>query len=99
MNLYLCFLMSIFTVAKTQDCICLEEITSVRGLRNPVYLINGGDERIFIIEQVGVVWIVDINDDRRITEPFLDISDVVKSGNVTQDERGFLQVWMCFVRP
>ena len=84
----LCFV----TLASSQDCICLEEIQSLSSLRNPVVLTHGEDERIFIGEQVGVVWIVNITDNQRLAEPFLNMTELVKTESRTGDERGFLQV-------
>jgi glucose/arabinose dehydrogenase len=55
------------------------------GLLNPVGITNAGDERLFVVEQEGLIRIV--NPDGTINpEPFLDIQDKV----IFQGERGLL---------
>ncbi len=53
--------------------------------RNSLYLGHAGDDRLFIVEQDGVIWIVE--GDTRIEQPFLDIRDRV---GATANERGLL---------
>jgi glucose/arabinose dehydrogenase len=57
----------------------------IDGFTRPVVVANAGDDRLFVVEQRGVIWIV--QDGIRSTEPFLDIrSRVVDRGN----EQGLL---------
>jgi glucose/arabinose dehydrogenase len=57
------------------------------GYNKPLYLTHAGDgsDRIFIVEQRGVIWILD-KDRRQIETPYLDISARVRSGG----EQGLL---------
>jgi glucose/arabinose dehydrogenase len=56
-----------------------------REFKRPVYLTHAGDERLFIVEQPGLIWI--LQDGERVPEPFLDIQDrVMDQGN----EQGLL---------
>jgi glucose/arabinose dehydrogenase len=47
------------------------------------------DERLFVMDQTGVILIIDA-DGNRVDEPFLDISDRMVEVNVGYDERGLL---------
>ncbi|MFQ5993750.1 MAG: PQQ-dependent sugar dehydrogenase [Acidiferrobacterales bacterium] len=66
--------------------IALREVAS--GLRKPVHVTNAGDgsNRLFIVEQGGVIRILEVGQLR--AQPFLDIQDRVVSGG----ERGLLSV-------
>ncbi len=55
------------------------------GFNNPVLLAHAGDERSFIVEQDGLIWVIE--NGRRINEPFLDIQDRV---GTDANERGLL---------
>lgn len=68
---------------------CLVEVAN--GLRNPVLMIhaNDGTHRMFIAEQVGIVWVY-LPDGGRLDEPFLYLQDSVVSTAWHGDERGFL---------
>lgn len=55
------------------------------GFSSPVGLKNAGDERLFVVEQGGVIKIVDLNGVVNTT-PFLDIESIVNAGG----ERGLL---------
>ena len=72
------------TTAAAQDALRLEPV--VVGLELPVFVGHAGDgsERLFVVEQVGRILIVDAGE--LLAEPFLDISDDVLSGG----ERGLL---------
>jgi glucose/arabinose dehydrogenase len=65
-----------------------ETVTS--GLTSPVGLTNAddGSNRLFIIDQTGIVNIVE--NDELVEEPFLDISDKLVTLDPTYDERGLL---------
>ncbi len=63
----------------------LEVSEFARDFANPVKITHAGDERLFVVEQAGVIHILQ-PDGSRIDEPFLDISDLVASGG----ERGLL---------
>ena len=56
----------------------------VSGLRQPVVIANANDDRLFIVEQAGVIKVV--VDGQLLAEPFLDIAARVASGG----ERGLL---------
>lgn len=55
------------------------------GYQNPAGIVNAGDERLFVVEQVGRINILYI-DGTKETTPFLDISSQVSSGG----EKGLL---------
>ena len=55
------------------------------GFSSPLALKNAGDERLFVVEQGGVIKIVDLNGVVNST-PFLDIQSIVNAGG----ERGLL---------
>ena len=55
------------------------------GFSSPLALKNAGDERLFVVEQGGVIKIVDLNGTVN-TAPFLDIQSIVNAGG----ERGLL---------
>ena len=55
------------------------------GFSSPLALKNAGDERLFVVEQGGVIKIVDLNGTVNPT-PFLDIQSIVNAGG----ERGLL---------
>ena len=57
------------------------------GFSRPVDIANAGDDRLFIVEQDGVIRIID-EDGNKIDEPFLDINEEVDSE--THSERGLL---------
>lgn len=57
------------------------------GFDNPLSLTHAGDERLFIAEQEGLIWIIE--NGQRINEPFLDIRDLVGTDG---NERGFLGI-------
>ena len=57
----------------------------VREFNRPVFLTHAGDEQLFIVEQRGMIWILE--NGQRLAEPFLDIRDRVRDkGN----EQGLL---------
>lgn len=57
----------------------------IDGFRRPVAAVHAGDERLFIVEQAGVIWI--LRDGQRLPEPFLDLSQRV---NDSANEQGLL---------
>ncbi|XP_027497417.1 HHIP-like protein 2 isoform X1 [Corapipo altera] len=69
--------------------LCLREVAN--GLRNPVLMVHPNDRshRLFVAEQVGVVWVY-LPDGSRLEEPFLDIKRIVLATPWLGDERGFL---------
>ncbi len=59
----------------------------VSGIPNPVFLTSpAGDDRLFVIEREGRIRVV--KDDALLAVPFLDLSDIVSTGN----ERGLLSM-------
>ncbi|XP_061221050.1 HHIP-like protein 2 [Neopsephotus bourkii] len=69
--------------------LCLTEVAN--GLRNPVLMVHANDHthRMFIAEQVGVIWVY-LPDGSRLEEPFLDVRSLVLATPWLGDERGFL---------
>ncbi|KAM9107944.1 HHIP-like protein 2 [Megaptera novaeangliae] len=69
--------------------LCLAEVAN--GLRNPVSMVHAGDgtHRLFVAEQVGVVWVY-LPDGSRLEQPFLDLKSIVLTTPWIGDERGFL---------
>ncbi|CAM9864167.1 unnamed protein product [Bubo scandiacus] len=69
--------------------LCLTEVAN--SLRNPVLMVHANDHthRMFIAEQVGVIWVY-LPDGSRLEEPFLDIKSIVLATPWIGDERGFL---------
>lgn len=61
------------------------------GLKSPVALAapDDGTGRLFIVDQVGQIRIIDRNDNL-LTKPFLDIADRMVPLNTSSDERGLL---------
>lgn len=75
----------IFTASYTQQ---LEIDLYASGLSKPVNIKNAGDDRLFVVEQDGLIQIIDGNGSL-LSTPFLDIDDkVVDLGGY--DERGLL---------
>ena len=70
-------------------CLCGEPVAS--GLRNPLAAVHAGDGsgRLFIVEQIGVIHILD-REGNLLPEPFLDITDRVIDISRRGDERGLL---------
>ena len=59
------------------------------GLAAPVYLTApDGDERLFVVDQVGMIWVIVPGTDQ--PQPFLDIRDKLVDLYPTYDERGLL---------
>uniref|UniRef100_A0A8D2CJS7 SRCR domain-containing protein n=1 Tax=Sciurus vulgaris TaxID=55149 RepID=A0A8D2CJS7_SCIVU len=79
--------------ADAKGCLqlCLEEVAN--GLRNPVAMVHArdGTHRLFVAEQVGLVWAY-LPDRSRLEKPFLNISRAVLTSPWEGDERGFLGI-------
>ncbi|MDE2775872.1 MAG: PQQ-dependent sugar dehydrogenase [Chloroflexota bacterium] len=62
------------------------------GFRRPLYVTHAGDgaNRIFLVEQVGKIWI--LQDGRLLPKPFLDIEDIISPGAIFNafSEQGLL---------
>ncbi len=78
-----CFLACTIVVAQPSS---LTFPTFASGFDKPVDLTHAGDDRVFVVEQDGVIWIVDQNGSVNPT-PFIDIDPRVNSG---ANERGLL---------
>lgn len=61
------------------------------GLTAPlgVFTANDGSDRLFVIDQIGKIWIIDA-DGQKLSMPFLDISSRLVTLNPNNDERGLL---------
>jgi hypothetical protein len=69
-------------------CLCLEEFAS--NLANPlIFRTAVDDERIFVGEQLGKVYIY-YHNGSKLPDPFLDLQDLVLTSSREGDERGFL---------
>ena len=71
--------------APTGISLTVTEVES--GFSQPVDIANAGDDRLFIVEQPGIIRIIDA-DGNMLPDPFLDINDIVDSE--THSERGLL---------
>lgn len=81
--IYSLFIILIFNTLSFSQTI--ELTTFANGFNNPVEVTHAGDDRLFVVEQAGIIKI--INADGSVnTTPFLDISTLVGSGG----ERGLL---------
>lgn len=71
------------------DCLCVLPVAE--DLRNPLFAIHSGDQtgRLFVGEQVGLVWVLTANN-TKLKTPFLDLSAKVLTSGRQGDERGFL---------
>jgi glucose/arabinose dehydrogenase len=60
------------------------------GFTSPVMLVEpeDGSQRLFVVDQVGIIWIVSTG--KRIEKPFLDLRDHIVELNSFYDERGLL---------
>ncbi|MGZ9165119.1 MAG: PQQ-dependent sugar dehydrogenase [Anaerolineales bacterium] len=60
------------------------------GFTSPVMLVEpkDGSQRLFVVDQVGVVWIISAGE--RIAKPFLDLRSQIVELNSFYDERGLL---------
>lgn len=67
----------------------LKEIAS--GLVSPIALAspNDGTHRLFVVDQVGKIWIID-KDGKMMPDPFIDVSSKLIGLNPGYDERGLL---------
>jgi len=50
-----------------------------------------GSHRLFVVDQIGKIWIID-KDGNRLSTPFLDVSSKITSLNPQYDERGLLSL-------
>ena len=82
-NLILSFIFLCITATHAQE-IDLDNFAS--GFTHPLNIQNAGDDRLFVLEQEGIIKIVSTNDGVTNSEPFLDISDLT----VSAGERGLL---------
>ena len=69
--------------------VALEVETLLDGFDNPIHVTNAGDGsgRLFVSDRQGVVWIIE--DDARLSTPFLDVSSIVRDED---GEQGFFGV-------
>ncbi len=64
----------------------IDFVSYATGFNKPVDIANAGDDRLFIVEQRGVIYILDGNA-QRLSTPFLDIQSLVQDNRT---ERGLL---------
>ena len=64
------------------------------GLTSPVFATHAGDKtnRLFIVDQVGVIRILNVDTGICLPEPFLDLTDRIVEVNPFFDERGVLGI-------
>lgn len=62
--------------------------TVASGFNGPVDIKNAGDDRLFIVEQGGLIKIIDLTSNSVLPNPFLDVSSLVSTGG----ERGLLSI-------
>jgi len=61
------------------------------GFSYPIDLANAGDSRLFVVERLGKIWVIDSNGNKLSSEPFLDITNEVFTVFPQEyDERGLL---------
>jgi len=65
-----------------------EWVVFAEGFTRPLYVTHAGDERLFVVEQRGLVHILDAKGERLPT-PFLDLQEVVRD---TDNEQGLLSL-------
>ena len=65
--------------------------TVAQGFTSPLALASAldGTGRLFVVDQVGSIWIIDRSGNRKAT-PFLDLGDKIVPPNAGYDERGLL---------
>lgn len=61
------------------------------GFASPIGLVSAPDNtnRLFVIDQVGKVWIIDASGNK-LTTPFIDVTSMLVTLNANYDERGLL---------
>jgi glucose/arabinose dehydrogenase len=85
-KIYLVLLISftLLSLGVQSQTIVLEEMPA--NFNRPVDIKNAGDDRLFIVEKAGLIWIMS-KDGVKLPTPFLDIVSLVNSG---ANERGLL---------
>lgn len=69
----------------------LELAPFAQGFKYPIDVANCGDSRLFVVEQLGEIWVIDANGKRIGNTPFLDITNKVFTVFPRgYDERGLL---------
>ena len=63
--------------------------TVAEGYVSPISVVTAPDntDRLFVIDQVGRIWIID-SDDNKLETPFLDLTSTTVPLNAAYDERG-----------
>ncbi len=79
------------TPAEPEPEMALDLVLLAEGMVSPVGLTEAPNDSgwLYVIDQAGMVWIIDENGDR-MEEAFLDVSDRIVSLNENYDERGLL---------
>lgn len=83
---------SSFTMLNEQSiAISVEQI--IDDISTPLMVVssNDGSDRLFIVDQIGFVWVIDA-DGKRMSESFLDVRDRMVELNPSYDERGLLSL-------
>ncbi|CAB4036025.1 HHIP 2, partial [Paramuricea clavata] len=75
--------------ATQKGCLCVREV--IHNLRNPLALLHANDQthRMFIVEQIGLVYVI-LPNERKLDTPFMDIRSKVLTSSAFGDERGLL---------
>lgn len=79
------------TSGSRRGCLCVKEIA--KDLRNPLALVHANDQthRMFVVEQVGVVYVI-LHNGTKLETPFLNITEKVLTTPAFGDERGLLGI-------
>ncbi|XP_028396327.1 HHIP-like protein 2 [Dendronephthya gigantea] len=77
------------TLAAKKGCLCVREVS--KNLRNPLDLVHANDQthRMFLVEQIGLVYII-LPNGTQLNTPFMNISSKVLTSPAFGDERGLL---------
>lgn len=86
-----CLVLSVFVKAQNFNLPQLKLKPFAEGFKYPIDLANAGDDRLFVVERLGKIWVIDKDGNRLSDKPFLNITDrVFTVFPQDYDERGLL---------
>src|SRR4051812_44892616 len=86
-----CLMLSVFAKAQNFNLPQLELKPFAEGFKYPIDLANAGDDRLFVAERLGKIWVIDKDGNKLSDKPFLNITDEVFTVFPEDyDERGLL---------